>query len=73
MSADMPLACCPKCGGTQGYEFTQRVDHRMQALAWDEEAEMVYSGLTTVSLAECLDCGGKVRLSTIEAWRKVQP
>lgn len=66
--------CCPHCGGTQGYQFTMTTDHVMTALGWtaNEEAECVADTRCKVSLFECLDCGAKMRESTVEAIRNAE-
>lgn len=66
--------CCPHCGGTQGYKFTMNTDHIMITLGWtkDDEAECAADTRCKVSLFECLDCGAKMRESTVEAIRDAE-
>ncbi|ALJ29763.1 hypothetical protein AOT14_34240 [Stenotrophomonas acidaminiphila] len=67
--------CCPKCGGTSGYEYDLYSAVRMGASGWtsDDEPEAGGDshriGGSGVSLFECIDCGAKVRESTVRAIR----
>lgn len=57
---------CPKCEGTQGVEFKMWVEHTM-FVDWNGGQECVDSGETREGLATCLDCGSKLRFSTVIA------
>lgn len=68
--------CCPKCKGTQGYEYDLTATVVMIAIGWTEhdEAEAggdVHRARDGASLFRCLDCGHKMRESTVMAIRGV--
>ena len=63
------ITCCPKCKGTNGFEYDMWVQNYMVG-AWGEEAESGDSYNTRTSLAKCLDCGAKFNYKTAEGKTK---
>lgn len=68
--------CCPNCKGTQGYEYDLTATVVMIAIGWTkqdapEAGGDVYRACDGVSLFRCLDCGHKMRESTVLAIRGV--
>lgn len=62
--------CCPKCKSEEGYQFPMTVTYAMVSAPWGTPEESSDGGDATVcGLAECLSCGARFRLATIEAGR----
>lgn len=69
--------CCPKCKGTSGYVYALTSVVAMAACGWTEDDEPEagdhhrIGGQSGVSLFECMDCGHKMRESTVRAIRGI--
>lgn len=62
------VECCPKCGGTSGYSYRMTTVYQMFVDGWGADALTDNDGGEdcTVGLATCMDCGARMRLSTID-------
>ena len=70
--------CCPKCGGTDGYDFDMHVTHRMSACGWGPDDEPEAGGTdrnarggSGVSLFTCRDCGAMFNEKTVRKVRGI--
>lgn len=60
-----PEKCCPKCGGTQGYEYSLVVEHVMNE-EWGNEASCGDSEHSLQSLVRCIDCGARFQFEALK-------
>jgi Zn ribbon nucleic-acid-binding protein len=64
--------CCPKCKDTSGYRYGLRETRYLSTYGWTAEDEPEETGgvqRESVTLFECLNCGHKMRESTVLAIR----